>query len=56
MSKMYPHVADTSAHAQRVISLNVGGTVFTTSLQTLKSDPESILAGVIYEHHKFLSQ
>ena len=45
MSSMYPHVADNNATAQRVISLNVGGTVFTTSLQTLKSDPESTLAG-----------
>ena len=53
---MYPHVADTSPHAQRVISLNVGGTVFTTSLQTLKSDPESILAGVIYEHRRIFPQ
>ncbi len=45
MSSMYPHVADSAPTAQRVISLNVGGTIFTTSLQTLKSDPESTLAG-----------
>ncbi len=42
---MYPHVTENSANAQRVVSLNVGGTIFTTSLHTLKSDPESTLAG-----------
>ena len=42
---MYPNSVDHSAHAQRVISLNVGGTILKTSLQTLKSDPESIVAG-----------
>ena len=42
---MYPHVVDSSANSQRVVSLNVGGAIFTTSLQTLKNDPESTLAG-----------
>jgi hypothetical protein len=42
---MYPNVSDHSTGSQRVISLNVGGTLFTTSLQTLKKDEESTLAG-----------
>ena len=42
---MYPSSGDNSQTSQRVISLNVGGSIFTTTLQTLKSDPESILAG-----------
>ena len=42
---MYSSTGDNSQTAQRVISLNVGGSIFTTTLQTLKSDPESILAG-----------
>ena len=46
MPSMYPNVGESSPTAQRVISLNVGGTLFTTSLHTLKSDPESILAGM----------
>lgn len=43
---MYPNVSDHSTGSQRVISLNVGGTLFTTSLQTLKKDEESTLAGI----------
>ena len=46
MPSMYPNVGESSPSAQRVISLNVGGKIFTTSLHTLKSDPESVLAGM----------
>ena len=41
---MYPRTADKSMESQRVISLNVGGQLFTTSLATLKAVPESTLA------------
>ena len=41
---MYPRTNEKSSESQRVISLNVGGQLFTASLATLKAVPESTLA------------
>lgn len=41
---MYPRMCDKNTNSQRVVSLNVGGQLFTTSFATLKKDPDSTLS------------
>jgi hypothetical protein len=43
---MYPRASDMTTSSQRVVCLNVGGSLFSTSLATLRKDPDSTLASL----------